>query len=229
MKIIVDTIIMFIGTIIFVVLMNKYVLTQKNIKKIKSIKDKYNVLTNVLFIIIGTIASMFGSPTSPINIISYYLYNPITAILISLLIHITGAVGSYVLIKSINPKFIIDKLKQIKIFKEFVKLRKVSDIKWLEISTLLRLVPTFPYALISYLLSLTSIPFVIYLISTIIGSIVYMGSEMYMIHNSRKLSESSNKSKYIILLVITIVSIVGVDRIVSNILKTQKEQLLKKQ
>lgn len=229
MSLVIDTITILGFTIAFIILMNKYVLNKNVINKIQQFKDKNSTLTYTLFTIIGTILAIIGSPTSPINIIAYYLFKPLIGFLMSLVVHITGAIISYLIIKKIKLDFIVDKLKKIKMFDTFYNLN-VSDNKWLELSTLFRVAPTFPYALVSYFLSLTKIPLVIYIISTVLGSIPYMASEIYMIHNSKQLVHSTkSKWTYIIPLVLTVASVIIIDKVVKNTLQKEHKKLQNKQ
>lgn len=186
---------------------------------IKNVFEKDRKLGTLLLIMITTVGTVFLTPMTPYNILAAYLYSPLYAFLVCLISHAVAASACFFISRKYAPKFIKDKLNDLKLFKLLSKKDNLTSRQWIELTTLTRASPNFPYAPISYLWGFTNISFTDFLIGTVIGTIPYLVLELYLIYSAGDLITGKYNYHVIIGIVVTIVISYIIDRYVNKLLK----------
>lgn len=218
-------------------------------KLIVSSFNKNKIIGSALFIVLSTIAILLLMPVTPFNIIALYLYNPIPAILMAILAHITSAVACFYVSKYYQPQFLEYEFEKFEIYDllksgnstQSDKLKvdtqpksqsqskdTITTTDWFILVVLTRLSPNFPYGLISYMWGTTNIPISIYLIGTILGCIPFLIIELYLLYNAGQVI-AGNSNLFIFISIIVTFGISYSLELYSNYLIEQHKQKLKLQ
>lgn len=147
--------------------------------------NKY--LGTALYLILGSVLTLFFVPITPFNALALYLYSTPMAFLISLIMHLISASVEFFIARHYTPKFIKSKLDEIDLLKKLMTMKNLSTRKWIELSTLTRASPNFPYALVSYMWGMTEIPYQYFLLGTILGCLPYLSMELFMLKSAGKI------------------------------------------
>lgn len=194
----------------------------------KSIK-KYIVNTfnhsqyqgTALFLFVSVVGMIFFLPITLFNSLSLVLYSPTIAFFISILNHALSASMIYAISKWYVPHIVQQEIAGLPILHKLTQLTNFPQKQYLWLSTLTRLSPNFPFALVSYMWSFTHIPFSAYLIGTIIGCIPYLLLEFFMLRHAGQLLSDPYNMKHILFVAVSIVISFGLGEYITHVVKQE--------
>ena len=185
----------------------------------KSIKTKIYYIGIVVLMNI-----VFMNSTIP-NLISGYIFGLRNGILLTLIGCIISGVISFYISRYILKDRIEDEVYKIKALSQIKKEEKNFNYKeWLELTTLSRLPPSYPYHLVSYFWGITDVNILIFILGSIIGILPGLSLETYIGYKFSDI-KSIFKSKHNI--IVTILSIAATI-FISGLIGYKGEEILNK-
>jgi len=202
--------------ILYFVFKNKYI--QNNFFSIIRYfqKTSGNLITKFIYVIFVVLMNLiFMNSTLP-NMLSGYIFGLSNGIILTLIGCILSGIISFYLSRKVFKNSVN------KLFSEYPELNSIKNDEknfnkkdWIELVTLSRLPPTYPYHIVSYFWGITGINIILYTIGSIIGILPGLSLETYIgytLKNIRDIFKSDTKVGYtisIILITIIITFLIG--------------------
>jgi uncharacterized membrane protein YdjX (TVP38/TMEM64 family) len=192
---------------------------------VKKVFQQNRLWGSILYILVTTIATMLFAPVTPFNMLAMYLWPPWEAFLMSLAAHVFSASVEFYIARTFEPDFLQKSLAKSEIFQFMSASENLTSWQWLELATLTRASPNFPYALISYLWGFTKIPYLEFVIGTTVGCIPYLLAELYLIYSAGEIITGNYSTHVLVGIVVTIVMTFYIEHKIKGMLKERKKQL----
>lgn len=208
------SILSFIIVGIFIYKENKHI---QNLITIIFKNNKY--LGTIFYLIVGTILTMFFLPITPFNALALYLYPTPIAFLITLIMHLISASVEFFISRHYTPTFIKSKLDEVDLLKKLMTMKGLSPSKWLELSTLTRASPNFPYALVSYMWGMTEIPYYYFILGTFFGCLPYLFMELFMLKSAGKIITGEDPWHQIMMIGVTLFLSFALGKYIEHVIK----------
>lgn len=209
----------FISLLVFFIILIKH--NKHILKLIETIFHKNKLHGSILYLFFTTLCTAFLIPITPFNALALYLYSPINGFLMSLLAHIVSGLFEFYIARFYAPQIIKERLEDNHILKSLIE-KDFSQREWIELSTLLRLSPNFPYAFISYFLGFTKIPVSEFLIGSVLGCFPYLGMELYMLYNAGQVFIGKGRKSAIFMISATFIFSILLGKYVETIVSNYK-------